>query len=105
MKPQIWMKLRGTEGMCLASAYHNFKWVIICLIWNQTFGNRDVTPLTAKLFNLNFHPLEVMLCLADALHNFKWGVKGGGPGVVVSTAAFHASVRGSLPGLGGLKET
>ena len=32
-------------------------------------------------------------------------VMGGGPRVVVSTAAFHASVRGSVPGLGGLKET
>ena len=30
---------------------------------------------------------------------------GGGPWVVVSTAAFHARVRGSVPGLGGLKET
>ena len=30
---------------------------------------------------------------------------GGGPRVVVSTAAFHAIVRGSFPGLGGLKET
>ena len=30
---------------------------------------------------------------------------GGGPGVVVSTAAFHARVRGSVPGLGGLNET
>ena len=30
--------------------------------------------------------------------------KGGGPRVVVSTAAFHARVRGSVPGLGGLKE-
>ena len=30
---------------------------------------------------------------------------GGGPGVVVSTAAFHTRVRGSVPGLGGLKET
>ena len=33
------------------------------------------------------------------------GVLGGGPRVVVSTAAFHARVRGSVPGLGGLKET
>ena len=32
-------------------------------------------------------------------------LEGGGPGVVVSTAAFHARVRGSVPGLGGLKET
>ena len=30
---------------------------------------------------------------------------GGGPRVVVSTGAFHARVRGSFPGLGGLKET
>ena len=29
----------------------------------------------------------------------------GGPRVVVSTAAFHARVRGSVPGPGGLKET
>ena len=29
---------------------------------------------------------------------------GGGSGVVVSTAAFHARVRGSFPVLGGLKE-
>ena len=29
----------------------------------------------------------------------------GGPMVVVSTAAFHARVRGSVPGSGGLKET
>ena len=30
---------------------------------------------------------------------------GGGPRIVVSTAVFHARVRGSVPGLGGLKET
>ena len=32
-------------------------------------------------------------------------LSGGGPRVVVSTAAFHARVRGSVPGLGGLKVT
>ena len=32
-------------------------------------------------------------------------IKGGGPRVVVSTAAFHARVPGSVPGLGGFKET
>ena len=31
--------------------------------------------------------------------------RGGGPRVVVSTAAFHARVWGSVPGLGGLTET
>ena len=37
-------------------------------------------------------------------HDVPWFM-GGGPRVVVSTAAFHARVRGSVPGLGGLKET
>ena len=32
-------------------------------------------------------------------------ILGGGPRVVVSTAAFHARVRGSVPGLGAFKET
>ena len=36
---------------------------------------------------------------------YQLGCLDGGPRVVVSTAAFHARVRGSVPGLGGLKET
>ena len=32
-------------------------------------------------------------------------MQGGGPGVMVSTAAFHAKVRGSVTGLGGLNKT
>ena len=52
-----------------------------------------------------------MSCLLKPVH---WKYKllylllqqvGGGPRVVVSTAAFHARVRGSVPGLGGSKET
>ena len=39
------------------------------------------------------------------LHSYCTRTSGGGPRVVVSTAAFHARVRGSVPGLGGLKET
>ena len=38
-----------------------------------------------------------------AVNSFQ--ILGGGPRVVVSTAAFHARVRGSVPGLGGFKET
>ena len=34
-----------------------------------------------------------------------WSHIGRGPRVLVSTAAFHARVRGSVPGFGGLKET
>ena len=46
--------------------------------------------------------------LHDKSHRTYWpslSYEGGGPRVVVSTAAFHARVRGSVPGLGGLKET
>ena len=39
------------------------------------------------------------------LYTFFTYLKSGGPRVVVSTAAFLARVRGSVPGLGGLKET
>ena len=38
-------------------------------------------------------------------YNFVSTSVGGGPRVVVSTTAFHARVRGSVPGLRGLKET
>ena len=37
--------------------------------------------------------------------NLSFDIAGGGPRVVVSTAAFHARVRGSVPGLGGLKKS
>ena len=43
--------------------------------------------------------------LKSALNRPLSDTVGGGPGVVVSTAAFHARVRGSVPGPGGLKET
>ena len=39
------------------------------------------------------------------MHFWLYPYMGGGPRVVVSTAAFHARVRGWAPGLGGLKET
>ena len=45
-------------------------------------------------------PLTVAVTVQQAFR----AVAGGGPRVVVSTAAFHATVRGSVPGLGGLKE-
>ena len=51
------------------------------------------SPLLAIL-----HYLAPSAVFADAI----WA---GAPRVVVSTAAFHARARGSVPGLGGLKET
>ena len=48
---------------------------------------------------------QVLLFSIKLLYSCSMCIKGGGPRVVVSTAAFHARVRGSVPGLGGLKET
>ena len=45
------------------------------------------------------------MALKAARHQHSNYRVGGGPRVVVSTAAFHVRVRGSVPGLGGLKET
>ena len=43
--------------------------------------------------------------LVNQFHDFRSKtLGGGGPRVVVSTAAFHARVRGLVPGLDGLKE-
>ena len=49
-------------------------------------------------------PLSISCHFIHSQPPFK-EIEGGGPRVVVSTAAFHARVRGSVPGLGGLKET
>ena len=55
--------------------------------------------------NLTFDPHSVRVKERSPA-TYSWQLyMGGGPRVVVSTAAFHARVRGSVPGLGGLKET
>ena len=53
------------------------------------------------------HCADVDLTLGQCWNLFTISIiyQGGGPRVVASTAAFHARVRGSFPGLGGLKET
>ena len=72
----------------------------------------DVLIMTSR-FNtplLIFMDLEMFICYQwlhdiNSRHVTYHGRPGGGPMVVVSTAAFHARVRGSVPDLGGLKET
>ena len=56
----------------------------------------------------NYDPYNVCLgeggtgmCSPAVIYVQLHRVEGGGPRVVVSTAAFHARVRGSVPGLGG----
>ena len=55
-----------------------------------------------------FHSFQYLFCLQETITLYlkkSLEIEGGGPRVVVSTAAFHATVRGSVPGLGSLKET
>ena len=53
-------------------------------------------------FNGRFRPVSVGF---DRFRGKDAPLGGGGPRVVVSTAAFYARVRGLVPGLGGFKET
>ena len=79
-----------------------------------THTTLEIFP-TVKLFIewLEFLPKQQLELLLWHKHDnfyfyFEWSFYlhlGGGPRVVVSTAALHARVRGSVPGLGGLKET
>ena len=67
----------------------------------------DVPPLRQAAMhvvkNLTGHEIYALLFALGV--NSVAVYQGGGPRVVVSTAAFHARVRGPVPGLGGLKET
>ena len=56
------------------------------------------------LYTIEFN-IIILTAQYMVYHNRVVSCMGGGPRVVVSTAAFHARVRGSVPGLGGLKET
>ena len=61
----------------------------------------------SRLKQTTKHILHIKLSLFSTKTILNWLVvlQGGGPRVVVSTAAFHARVRGSVPSHGGLKET
>ena len=73
-------------------------------IWNVKQWLSREKPLWVCFIGLNYDYMK--LCITDVIHNnSSSNNRGGGPRVVVSTAAFHARVRGSVPGPGGLKET
>ena len=66
----------------------------ICITFVQCWTNvEDVGTTLHKCYTISC--VYWAICLPG----------GGGPRVVASTAAFHARVRGSVRGLGGLKET
>ena len=63
------------------------------MLYYYYYGHILVMVSISQYISILFSPALYVLTL------------GGGPRVMVSTAAFHARVRGSVPGLGGLKET
>ena len=70
-------------------------------MWRNTLVFLMKCTFYLSLFAL--HSLNTTTAVVQPLYGST--KQGGGPRVVVSTAAFHARVRGSVPGLGGLKET
>ena len=69
--------------------------------------DREVACSASDLQGLNFDSCGYSAVSSHSSRHFQEVLndQGGGPRVVDSTAAFHARVRGSVPGLGGLKET
>ena len=88
-----------TSQIRVMPTWHSWAFFLIGVYTNE------VSPLLKNLvFCISLWPFTGNLRLISLLACFL-GQRGGGPRVVVSTAAFHARVRGSVPGLGGLKET
>ena len=69
------------------------------------------THITSRNLGIAYGPSFFFFQVQEGVmeeENFWWIlilIAGGGPRVVVSTVALHARVRGSVPGLGGFKET
>ena len=63
----------------------------------STFSSSKLYDIIALYSSHSLSILQTTFCIVVCPQH--------GPRVVVSTAAFHARVRGSVPGLGGLKET
>ena len=82
--------------------WENWKWPAIFMKinepWQTTFDSED------REASAHIHNHESFGSVVHEITHSQ-DLEGGGPRVVVSTAAFHARVRGSVPGLGGLKET
>ena len=117
--PQIWMRrwpniisqlahfLGLTPSLCTAKKQYLFtshcKQILpLCLVehtWYLSLSAYATAHYTDTLKSFEIR----------AWHSPGFGLPsvamGGGPRVVVNTAAFHARARGSVPGLGGLKET
>ena len=65
----------------------------------RSLRDREVACSASDLQGLNFESCVWRAVSSHSSHHPQ-KVLGGGPRVVVSTAAFHARARGSVPGLG-----
>ena len=73
---------------------------------NVSRFRREKHDISLKILHQpGFENVRIKIEMILTLYHFFGGGGGGGPRVVVSTAAFHARARGTVPGLGGLKET
>ena len=82
----------------------NFEFFVL----NHSYGYLGVYFMAPRVHWQNAKKWEWFFSggvMCEKLPFFLSPAVGWGPRVVVSTAAFHARVRGSVPGLGGLKET
>ena len=61
--------------------------------------------MLAYILYFTLESKKIIVGLLIITSRYVFNIQGGGPRVVVSTAAFHARVRGSVPGHSGLKET
>ena len=80
----------ATDNLISIDCQHIFKLKVWVSIWH---------------YYVNYIVSHFFFCSVKHVCRTCFCYMGGGPRVVVSTAALHARVRGSVPGLGGLKET
>ena len=89
--------------------YHPHPHIIICTSFISSIDYNFLIVLQCHLKDILCRIVtesnDLLLLLAITIIAPLHSDRGGGPRVVVSTAGFHARVRGSVPGLGGLKET
>ena len=102
----------------LPSSYILYLWSLLCILyiqflltWPYTYFNsysirpKYIYGAVYSPFNLDNNWMAAVFSLSrHVLAEHCSEIEGGGSRVVVSTAAFHARVRGSVPGLGRWKK-
>ena len=98
----------GDNNVTIMILYRHYTGHLMWMRVSHTMTNLCQSNITTKPCTCWWHINSTLAqCVVFAVMIAFWSTdqKGGGPRVVVSTAAFHARVRGSVPGLGGFKET